>query len=99
MKKLAPLFLAFICLFFAACGQEESNSPEIKHPRVREYTPGQGNAKGNVPAEEYAAISRDFAVGADREGHAVFKDPEKALSTLCELYPEGIALIRQTYDL
>ena len=34
---------------------------------------GQGNIKGNVPVEEYISISEDFAIGADKNGYAVFK--------------------------
>lgn len=57
---------------------------------------GQGNIKGNVPVEEYVSISEDFAIGADKNGYAVFKDPVKALDKLMELYSDGINLIQKS---
>ena len=69
------------------------SSPIIINPSVQEYMAGQGNIKGNVPVEEYISISEDFSIGADENGYAVFKDPEKALDKLMELYSDGINLI------
>ena len=99
MKKLIALVLALVCVLgLIACGQSESNSPTIQYPSVQEYVAGQDNIKGNVPVEEYTSISEDFAIGANKDGYAVFKDPEKALAKLLELYSDGITLIQTTYD-
>lgn len=95
MKKL--IALVFV-LALASCGQSENNAPTIQYPYVQEYVAGQSNIKGNVPVEEYISISEDFAIGANKDGYAVFKDPEKALAKLLELYSEGITLIQTTYD-
>jgi len=100
MKKLIALVLGLVCVLgLVGCGQSENNSPAIQYPSVQEYVAGQGNIKGNVPVEEYISISEDFAIGADKDGYAVFKDPEKALSTLLELYSDGINLIQTEFDL
>ena len=100
MKKLIASVLALFCvLALVACSQSESNSPKIKYPSVQEYVIGQGNIMGRVIVEEYIAISEDFAIGANKDGYAVFKDPEKALAKLFELYSDGITLIQTTYDL
>ena len=100
MKKIISLCLALICMLgLAACNKTEGNLPTIQYPSVQEYMVGQGNIKGNVPVEEYTSISEDFAIGADKDGYAVFKDPEKALSTLIELYSDGINLIQTEFDL
>ena len=100
MKKLIALVLALVCVLgLVGCGQSESNSPTIQYPSVQEYVVGQGNIKGSVPVDEYISISEDFAIGADKDGYAVFKDPEKALSTLLELYSDGINLIQTEFDL
>ena len=40
-----------------------------------------------------------FAIGADEDGKAVFKDPEKAFEALKEKYADGIELIREQYGL
>ena len=76
-----------------------SSSPIIINPSVQEYVAGQGNIKGNVPVEEYISISKDFAIGADKNGYAVFKDPVKALDKLMELYSDGINLIQKSFEL
>ncbi len=96
MKKL----IALVCVLgLVGFGQSESNSPTIQYPSVQEYVAGQANIKGNVPVEEYISISEDFAIGANKDGYAVFKDPEKALAKLLVLYSDGIALIQTAYNL
>lgn len=100
MKKLIALLIVMaFALSLAGCSQSEINSPAIKYPSVQEYVAGQGDIKGNVPVEEYIAISEDFAIGANKDGYAVFKYPEKAFSKLLELYSDGITLIQTAYDL
>lgn len=100
MKKRIVLILALTCVLdLVSCSQNEGKSPEIQYPYVQEYVAGQGNIKGSVPIEEYTSISEDFAIGANKNGYAVFKDPEKALAKLLELYSEGIKLIQTAYDL
>lgn len=73
--------------------------PSIKYPWVQEYTPGADGIIGNVDIQEYQQISPDFAIGADRRGMAVFKDPHKAFLTLTALYTDGIRAIQAQYDL
>jgi len=73
--------------------------PEIQYPWVQEYTPGIDGIVGNVDTEKYTNISPDFAIGANRLGIAVFKDPHKAFMKLTELYPDAIAAIQQAFDL
>ena len=100
MKKYTTIILSLVwVLGLLSCGLSENNSPSIQYPYVQEYIAGQGNIKGNVPVEEYISISEDFAIGADKDGYAVFKDPEKALATLLELYSDGINLIQTEFDL
>lgn len=100
MKELMALVSALVCVLgLVACSQSESNSSTIQYPSVQEYVAGQDNIKGNVPVEEYIAISEDFAIGANKDGYAVFKNPEKALAKLLELYSDGITLIQAEYDL
>ena len=65
----------------------------------QEYILGQAGIVGNVNVQEYAVIHEDFAIGANRYGYAVFKEPEKALNTLKELFPNVITLIQSEFDL
>ena len=60
---------------------------------------GKGNIKGSVDIEKYVTISKDFEIGANKDGYAVFKNPEKAFDKLFELYADGIKLIQKEFDL
>ncbi len=76
-----------------------SASPGIVHPWVQEYEPGQGNVKGNVDVDKYTALGSSFAIGADAEGYAVFKDPQAAFEGLKENCGQGLALIQEEFVL
>ena len=73
--------------------------PQIRNLWIQDYVPGADGIIGNVDTEKYTRVSADFAIGADRRGMAVFKDPHKAFQTLTVLYAEGIAAIQSQYDL
>ncbi len=82
------------CLVVAICFLTNPVST-VKNPWVQEYLPGTGNIQGNVDKEHFESISEDFAIGADRNGMAVFKNPKQAFTTFTKLYAEGIALIQE----
>lgn len=94
-KRLFAALLLAGALGLAGC----TASPGIVNPWVQEYMPGQGNVKGCVDVDKYTALSPSFAIGADAEGYAVFKDPEAALRELEENYGEGLALIQKEFGL
>ena len=71
----------------------------VKHPWVQEYTPGTDGIIGNVDTQKYLQVSKDFSIGANRWGMAVFKNPHAAFATLTRLYAEGIRAIQVQYDL
>lgn len=71
----------------------------IRNPAVQAYIPGTGNILGNVDTAAFEAASPDFAIGADRYGRAVFKDPHLAFQTFEKLYAEGITLIQRSKSL
>ena len=100
-RKRGPIQYGWV-LFSNSCQRKvvcEMFTDVIINPSVQEYVAGQGNIKGNVPVEEYISISEDFAIGADKNGYAVFKDPVKALDKLMELYSDGINLIQKSFEL
>lgn len=76
-----------------------TNPITVRNPWVQEYVPGTGNILGQVNKEAYESVSEDFAIGADKYGRAVFKDPQKAFSTMKVLCREGLALISETQGL
>ncbi len=88
-----------LCAIVAVCFLTDPVSAKIVNPWVQEYIPGQEGILGNVDTGKFEAISDDFAIGADKYGRAVFKDPGKAFDTFTELYAEPIALIRQENNL
>lgn len=73
--------------------------PSVRNPWVQEYLPGQGNILGSVNTEDYLRRSPDFAIGADRYGRAVFKDPHAAMAALQALYADGISQIQSDHQL
>lgn len=99
------------CIAVAVCfltdpveKDEDTDQPgytlgNITRPWVQEYIPGTDGIQGEVNKAEYLRISQDFAIGADRYGYAVFKDPNKAFYTFKKLYAEGIDAIREQYHL
>ena len=100
MRKYIASVFALVCVLgLAGCSQAEDNAHAIQHPYVQEYVAGQGNIKGDVAVEKFTSISEDFAIGANEDGYAVFKAPEKAFDKLLELYSDGIALIQAEFDL
>ncbi len=89
------MILALIlCTAVAVCFLTDP-VPYIRNPWVREYIPGGDGIIGSVDKTQYESVSEDFAIGADRFGRAVFKDPGKAFDTFAQLYAEGIALIQE----
>ncbi|MBE6108375.1 MAG: hypothetical protein E7192_07025 [Erysipelotrichaceae bacterium] len=87
------LVLVLCTILLAGCNLK------IKYPYVQEYVAGQGNIKGNVSVEKFTSVSDDFAIGANEDGYAVFKDPDKAFDRLLELYSKGIHLIQTSFHL
>ncbi len=84
---------ALVCIVAALCFL--TNPITVRNPWVRAYVPGEENIIGQVNREKYEGISEDFAIGADKYGRAVFKDPHKAFDTMKRLYAEGLALIQE----
>lgn len=82
-----------VILLIAAVLAGLSRPVVIKNPCVQEYEPGQGNIIGAVDTERYESISPAFAIGATKEGVAVFKDPRAAFRKLKRLYAKDIRYI------
>lgn len=92
------LLAAAACLVTAVCFMTDPVTA-VKNPWVQDYVPGTGNIRGSVDTQQFESISPDFAIGADRYGRAVFKDPYKAFATFTTRYADGIALIQAEYFL
>ena len=71
----------------------------VRYPAAPEYIIGSGNCRGEVDTEKYLKISDAFAIGADENGWAVFKNPAKALHALRTHYGKGIRAIQREFHL
>ncbi|MGN1413772.1 MAG: hypothetical protein ACI4WY_05965 [Anaerovoracaceae bacterium] len=95
MKRVLIFFLIIVfCLSMCGCGAA-SDASKIKHPYTQEYTPGRGNIKGDVDVKSFTKVDKRFAIGADADGKAVFKDPDAAYDALVEKYSDGITAIQK----
>lgn len=63
------------------------------------YEPGKGNIKGEVNTYYYENINMDFEIGANKNGYAVFKNPERAYKRLKKDYAKGIMAIAREFRL
>lgn len=76
-----------------------TNPITVRNPWVQEYVVGAEGILGQVDKEKYESVSEDFAIGADKYGRAVFKNPLVAFKTMKELYSDGLALIAEEQNL
>ena len=61
----------------------------------REYISGTGNIKGDVDIEKWEALGEEFAIGANKDGYAVFKNPRKAMNAICSDFKAGIRAMQK----
>ena len=66
---------------------------------TQEYVPGTGNIKGDVDTAYFTDRGREFEIGANKYGYAVFKHPAEALHKLKSEYKDGINLIQWEFKL
>ena len=85
------------CIVAAVCFL--TNPMSIRNPWVQEYVVGAEGILGQVDKEQYESVHEDFAIGADKYGRAVFKNPFKAFDTMKELYTDGLTLIAEEHEL
>lgn len=65
---------------------------------VREYVIGEEGIKGSVDVTKYAN-NPAYEIGADKEGYAVFKNPDKAFAQMKIDFAKGLAAIKEEYKL
>lgn len=85
------------CVVAAVCFL--TNPITIRNPWVQEYIVGAEGILGQVDKEKYESVHEDFAIGADKYGRVVFKNPLKAFDTMKELYTDGLTLIAEEQEL
>lgn len=104
-KKRVILFTVTVILILF-CGMYvyklSRQNPRFKDPSLQysqEYIAGTGNIKGNVNTKYFTDKSADFQIGANRDGVAVFKNPDAAFARLETDDKAGIELIQKEFKL
>ena len=95
MKKV--FLIGFTLMCFASMAGCKTKPPKVAHPYVKEYVASYKT--GSVNVKDFLDHGEEFAIGADENGKAVFKDPQKAFEALERDYSDGINLIRDEYKL
>jgi len=80
-------------LFYKSCYQDSNLLYS------QEYITGSVNIKGNVDTKYFADMGKEYEIGANKYGYAVFKNPDAALARLKNDYKAGIDLIQKEFDL
>ena len=91
------LLAVIACIVTAVCFL--TNPIAVRNPWVQEYIVGAEGILGQVDKEKYESVHEDFAIGADKYGRAVFKNPLKAFDTMKKLYTDGLTLIAEEQEL
>ena len=98
MKKrivIISIFLVFIVSFIFIRTSSYTNELEYS----QEYIIGKGNIKGEVDVSRFESKGKEFEIGANKYGYAVFKNPKKAFEELKKDYKKGIELIQKENNL
>ena len=74
-----------ITMYIYSCGW-----PKAELAYSQEYVAGTGNIKGDVDVKYYESHGEEFAIGANRQGYAVFKDPRAAMNCICKDLPPSM---------
>lgn len=98
MKKVfLVLLLCLLILIIIIIKENTKLNPTLKY--TQEYEIGTNNIKGEVDIGYYTSKSKNFDIGANKYGYAVFKNPEMAFKTLKKQYKKGISLIQKEFYL
>jgi len=87
-------FILFVVIFYLGIVWI-NGQPSSDLAYTQEYVPGTGNIKGNVDVEKWRLLGKDFEIGANADGYAVFKNPKAAMNTICRDYKKGIKAIQK----
>jgi len=97
MKKIVLISIFIIIITLLIICNEKAINPELKYSQ--EYIVGKENIKGEVDVTYFTEKNKDFDIGANKYGYAVFKNPNKAFISLKKQYKKGINLIQKEFNL
>lgn len=98
--KKHKVFLIVLLILLLAFGVYRVYSWIQGEPRedllyTQEYISGTGNIKGDGDIEKWEALGEEFAIGANKDGYAVFKNPRKAMNAICSDFKAGIRAMQK----
>ena len=89
IKCLIVIFI--LCLAFFLIRTQ----PTPGYGYSQEYLPGTGNIKGSVNVEYFESLGPEFAIGANRDGYAVFKNPRAVMIAILRDYKPGLSVLME----
>ncbi len=95
----ASVVSVLVLVVLAVCFLTDPASAAIKNPAVGDYKAGAEGIVGSVDTAAFEEISPDFAVGADKYGVAVFKNPRRAWETFKKLYADDLDALSEIHGL
>ena len=99
-KRIIIAYLAMLIFVILAALWVYSNHSQSgqKNEYVSEYVIGAQGIKGTVDITQWGDHPA-YQIGADREGYAVFKDPDQAFARMKLDYAAGIEAIQEEFGL
>lgn len=88
------LLITIVCIIFLKIQYKD---PDFYY--TQEYLIGENNIQGQVDINYFYDKNIDFAIGANKEGQAVFKNPSKAFKILKKDYKQGLKKIQKEFNL
>ena len=99
-KKVDVKKIVIVVIIVAAClAAFFARKVYTRNYYTQEYTAGTKEIKGNVNVSKFTDISEDFAIGANSNGYAVFKNPSKAFKTFEKMYADDIQSLKDEFGL
>lgn len=99
-KKVDVKKIVIVVIIVAAClAAFFARKVYTRNYYTQEYTAGTKGIKGNVNVSKFTDISEDFAIGANSNGYAVFKNPSKAFKTFEKMYADDIQSLKDEFGL
>ncbi len=88
-KCLLVLLLLWLAFFLIR------TQPTPGYGYSQEYLAGTGNCRGNVDVEYFESLGPEFAIGANRDGYAVFKNPRAVMWAIYRDYRPGLKVLME----
>ena len=99
-RKISVLLLSLLILIGGIIFFKNYYQPEHSDlAYCQEYIVGQHNIMGNVDTNYFFSKGKEFEIGANRYGYAVFKNPTEAFKKLKSDYKDGLSLIQKEFNL